>query len=310
MRGPRQGIRVRSERHPHVDVGSRALVGEGTSVGGRRENLQHSQIGVVRNDPHDRRGRLVEQQHAADYLRVAAEALGPQRLADHGDGSAAGASLVTRERPPEERLDAEQRQQPGRNRQRRPPNRRPPLGRSRNLRAHECAERVHLAAALPKVEEVRDGRGLPDGTAVAIGLPHHDEAVHRLEGHGFQQHPVDDAEHGGGGADPEGQHQDRDEGERPLPHQQAHGEAEVVPDLLQPRAPHVTAQLLDLLEASELEAHAPARLARGHPGADMVHHLSLDVVAELGVQLPLQPLGVPPAPPPAHRPPRRASDTT
>ena len=303
MRRPRQGIRIRSERHPHVDVGSRTLVGEGARVRGRGENLQHSQIGVVRHDPDDRRGRLVEEQHAADYLRVAAEALGPQRLADQGDGSAAGARLLACERPPEERLDAEHRQQPGGNRQRRPPNRRPPLGRSRDLRSHERAERVHLAAALPKVEEVRDGRRLPDGAAVAIGLPHHDEAVHRLERHGSQQHPVDDAEHGGGAADSECQHQDGNDGERSLPHQEAHGEPEVVPDLLQPRAPHVPAQLLDLIEASELEAHAPARLAGGHPGADVVRHLSLDVVAELGIELALQPLGVPAAPPPAHRTP-------
>ena len=292
------------ERHPHVDVGSRPLVGEGTGIGGRGEDLQHSQIRVVRDDSHDRRGHLVEQQRAADHLRVAAEALGPQRLADHGDAGASGTRLIPCERPPEDRLDAKQRQQPRGHRQRRPPNRRTPLGRGGDLRAHERAERVHLTAALLEVEEVRDGRRFTDGAAVAIRLPHHDQAVHRLERHGSQQHAVDNAEHGRRGADPERQHQDGDDRERSLPHEKPDGEPQVVPDLLQPpRAPHVTAQLLDLIQSSELQARAPARLAGGHPGADMVRHLPLDVVAELRIQLALRPLGVPAASPPAHRTP-------
>ena len=71
-----------------------------------------------------------------------------------------------------------------------------------------------------------------------------------------------------------------------------------------PGAADVAAQLLDLVEPAELEAGAPSGLPRRQPGPDVVGHLPLDVVTQLGVELVLDPV-TKPRPlqrlPPAHR---------
>ena len=123
--------------------------------------------------------------------------------------------------------------------------------------------------------------------------------------HDRVQHP----EHRGAGADADGQ---RNRGEHrntratvlELPPQ---GVPQVAPEILQPpRAAGVPAQLLHLVEAAELEARPTARFPRGHAGPDVVGHLPLDVVAQLGVELGFRPLAMPQPPEhssPAHRAP-------
>ncbi len=82
---------------------------------------------------------------------------------------------------------------------------------------------------------------------------------------------------------------------------------QVLPRLVDPPCPaHVAAQLLDLVEAPELEARAPARFGLRHAGPDMVGHLPFDVVAQLAVQLSLEPVTAA-QPPPAHRAPPPAA---
>jgi len=63
----------------------------------------------------------------------------------------------------------------------------------------------------------------------------------------------------------------------------------------------VAAQLLDLIQAAELEAGAPAGLPWRQSGPDVVGCLPLDVVAQFGVQLFLGPIRVPQPLQPAHR---------
>ena len=76
--------------------------------------------------------------------------------------------------------------------------------------------------------------------------------------------------------------------------QATEGVAQVAGDVVEPpRASGVAAQLLDLVEAAELQTGAPARFTRGHAGPEVVGHLPLDVVAQLGVQLGLCPVAAP-----------------
>ena len=64
--------------------------------------------------------------------------------------------------------------------------------------------------------------------------------------------------------------------------------------LFEPPCPaHVAARLLDLVEAAEREARAPARVVLGQPGPDVVGHLPLGVVAQLAVELLFEPASLP-----------------
>ena len=137
-------------------------------------------------------------------------------------------------------------------------------------------------------------------------LPPDDEAVLLRKRQGLQHDGIQHAEHRGAGADAQGQRGDGEHGDaraaaRELSLQRVAQVASEVVD--PPRSAGVSAQLLDLVEAAEVESGAPARLPFGHPGPDMLGHLPLDVVAQLAVELALEPVPAPQPPPPAHRAP-------
>ena len=81
--------------------------------------------------------------------------------------------------------------------------------RQRHLVGIQRAELIDLPRALPEVQQVRHRRRLVRGAAVAVGLPHRDEAIGVGVGHRFQQHGVDHAEDGDDGAYADGQREDR-----------------------------------------------------------------------------------------------------
>ena len=115
-----------------------------------------------------------------------------------------------------------------------------------------------------------------------------EQAVHQREDRGVRAN-----------AQREGQDDDgRDEGRR---QERANAEPQVLPGLVEPsRAARIATDLLDLLDAAELDTCSSLRLPLGHSGPHVVGHLTLDVVAQLGVELPLHPVAIPKAPPPGH----------
>ena len=143
----------------------------------------------------------------------------------------------------------------------------------------------------------------------AAGLPARDEALLLRERKGLEHDGVQHPEHRGARADADGQcgnGEPRDSRATVL-ELAAQGVPQVAPEVLDPsRSADVAAHLLDLIEAAELETRPPARLARGHPGPDVVGHLPLDVVAQLGIELVFYSVAIPQPPqhlPPAHRAP-------
>ena len=203
-------------------------------------------------------------------------------MAEHHDGRCTGAVVGGREVAAEQRLDPEQAK-----------------GVRGDARAEEALGRharvadVHCRLVVGRhVLEAR-GRGTPvleveirDALLAAVGVAcgqRHDalRIVHR------QAADQDGVVHGecrAGEAEAEPEGKNRGRREPAFPDQQAHREPQVLPRLIEPpRAVCVAARLLDLIEATELEAGAPAGLPRRQSGPDVVGHLPLDVVAQLGV---------------------------
>ena len=163
------------------------------------------------------------------------------------------------------------------------------------------ARRLRLPGQELGVGKLDEARGV--GPA---GLPPDDEAVLLRKRQGLEHDGIEDAEHRRAGADAQGQGGDGEHGDaraaaRELPSQRV---PQVASEVVEPPcAADVAAQLLDLVEAAELEARAPARLVLRQPRPKVVGHLSLDMVAQLAVQLAFEPVTVTEAPPPAHRAP-------
>ena len=101
------------------------------------------------------------------------------------------------------------------------------------------------------------------------GLPPDDEAVLLRKRQGSEHDGIEHAEHRGAGADAQGQRGDGEHGNpraaaRELPSQRV---AQVAPEVIEPAcAASVAAQLLDLVQAAELQARASARLVLGQAG--------------------------------------------
>ena len=143
----------------------------------------------------------------------------------------------------------------------------------------------------------------------AAGLPPDDEAVLLRERQSSEHDGIQHAEHGGAGADAQGQRGDGEQGDaraaaRELSSQRV---PQVASEVVEPPcAAHVAAQLLDLVQAAELEARAPARLVLGQAGPDVMGYLPLDMVAQFAVELAFKPVAASQPPPPAHRAPSSA----
>ena len=69
---------------------------------------------------------------------------------------------------------------------------------------------------------------------------------------------------------------------------------------IQPRAPHVSARFLHLIETAELEPCQAACLRFGVPAAPMILDQPLEVIAQLGVQLIFKTIAADQTTPPGH----------
>ena len=231
----------------------------------------------------DGRRRIVDADDPAEHLRVRAVAVRPDAVSEHRHGRCAGAVVLGREVAAEQRLDPEQAKGV-----RRDARAEEPFGR------HARVADVHCRLAVGRdvlearrrgapVLEVEVRHALLAAGGVTRGQRH--DAVRIVHRQAANQNGVVDGERRARESDAEPERNDRGRREPAFPDEQAHCEPQVLPCLFEPpRAAGVAAGLLDLIEAAELEARSPAGLPRGHPRPDMVGHLPLEVVAQLGVE--------------------------
>ena len=210
----RQGLLRPLQWHPDIDIGPAALVGERPGVGGSRQDLEYPEVGVLSNHADDGVGHLIELQPPTQHILAIGEDPRQEPFIDDRDVGTTRAILIRQKGASPNHAHAEHRQQLVRHRQRGHPCRRPVLGDNRHLGAPQRAGDLDLPAARLKVDEVRERRWLACRTAVPVGLPDHEQAIHRVERHRPQQHRVDDAEDRGVRADPQGQRQDHRDRER------------------------------------------------------------------------------------------------
>src|SRR5258707_4243359 len=137
-----------------------------------------------------------------------------------------------------------------------------------------------------KVEEVRRGRDVLAGPSVFLVMrrEYHQTVGLRI-GQRFDNPSVDTTEDGSVCTNPEGQRQDRDDRERAALCQHSQAVAQIQNQVLNPvNSAHVTAFLLYLFHATEVEPRMPVRLSLRHPLRHVFLGFSFEVVAQLVVQ--------------------------
>lgn len=102
-------------------------------------------------------------------------------------------------------------------------------------------------------------------------------------------------------AETKAEHEDRRCCCAPILREQPRGKAQVRRNVVHPaRASRLTAIVLDALDAAELNSRALARLAFRQSSRDVIGHGAIEMEAQLGVELVLQPPAMPDALPPGH----------
>ena len=248
-----------------------------------------------RRDADDGERHAIERERPSDDAGFAAEAALPERVADDGDGAIRPAAALVvggAEGAAEHRRHAEH--------------------------VEESATRPHaldeLGGAAARQIEARVGPGdgaigplvlpvaqlLPDRIGPRPVVEQH-QALRLADRQRLQQDAVDEREDRAVGADAKGEGGDGDERERGAAAKDAQAVAQVLGNLVEPaRAARVAAVFLDLLHAAERQPRPPARLGFGRPRLDVVGDQPFEVIAELGVELPLDALTLQQPAPPGH----------
>ena len=250
----------------------------------------------------DGRGLAVDAHDAADDPRVSPVAVAPHvKGEDHRSVGAAPAVRGSEVAPQQDRL-AEEAERVRRD-ERAVPRLRSVLAAAQAHPAvdRERGEAAQRGGAAPVVLEIGERHVLVRVTGVA---PRRDvdQATGALVGQAADEDGVNHREDRHVEADAQPQRRGRQGHEGAVPREAADRVAQVARDALDPPRPtRVAAQLLDLVETAEFESRAAPRLVLGQAGPHVLGHLPLDMVAQLAVQLALQPITVPESPPPAHR---------
>ena len=234
-------------------------------------------------------GHAVHHQRPPERIGAAELPL-PVAVGDHGGRKAAGTVVFRRESPSEDRLAAQQGQDLVRDLQ--------ALDRLRLSRAADRHRRlvpVPIPHAVERlvvigVGEVDGGRGVEPADPQVGRLVHHfDQAFLLRVRQRPQQHAVHDAEHGGGGADAEGEREDGHDRERGSAPQGARRVAEVAKEVLDGAETVLVARALaGARHAPELDQRLPARLLGRHAGLQVLLRLPVDVEPDLLVEAALQ----------------------
>ena len=270
-----QALLLRGERERHPQLGAYA---DGEAEPGR----QDADHGV---------GNPVENERAADDVRVGAQAAPPELLRENGHPVVPRAVFRREEVSPDHGLDPQHAEE-----------------------VRGDALRLHVRRAVPRAvqgevvllegaqlfEDVIGGSPVLEIAAGHVGArlgmpseraPQVDEAVGLGIGKWLQDPCVHEAEDRGVRADAEGEGQQGDGAEGRVPAQQARPESQVPPQDIQPRhTAAVAVALLRRLDAAEPGEGLPASVFGREAGAPAIVGVHLQVALDLLGQLPLPPL--------------------
>src|SRR5262245_14352739 len=159
-------------------------------------------------------------------------------------------------------------------------------------------ERTHVALAI-EIVRIRERPGVAELCAERRLFAEREQPRWVSVGQWLEQHPVDEREHHGGGADADRERGNRHGGKSRPRVQRTNRKANVEDEIVEPpRAAGIPARFLDLLDAAELDLRAPSRLVGGAAGLDQVRGVFVDVKLELFSKLLFEPAAMPHARPP------------
>jgi hypothetical protein len=255
-------------RHRHPQFGRRR--------GDREDETQ-------RHDADDREAAAVDRQRRADRIDHATQVSAAKFLTDDHD-LRSGPVFIVVEAPSDHRFDAKRGEQVCGHHGAAHVQRRPETGdreTGRVMPGH-CLERLSLGTP---VEEVRPRhRSGPWGRAPQVQFAHRDQPIRIRKRQRPEHDRADDAEHGGIGADAEGQREHRGNGERGRSPQRSPRIAEVLPEFLDRRpSPHAAHRFLDQQHIAELVA--------GRSGGLFGRFATIDAILNRQIQVTLDLLG-------------------
>lgn len=207
--------------------------------GVRARGAEPAKAEARRKDPNDHPRAIVQDNRSAHNLPIGGEARPPHLMAQNGHLSAAAfgeALLFREERTPKGKPDTESREEGGAGHAYHFSARLSQTGEShlpgpvdRHVLESGCAltqglvllelHGVSIPVHPPALGLLKPWQGLEDG----------DELARVAEGGGVEEHVVEDAEHGGGGADPQAERGNRYCREGGTPSQRAQGGAYILP---------------------------------------------------------------------------------
>ncbi len=135
---------------------------------------------------------------------------------------------------------------------------------------------------------------------VAVPI-HEDQALGLADGERVQDHLVDQGVDGGGGADAEGEREQRRGGETGAAEERPRGETEIVEEIAEPAGEPDVSDFLAHLGEAEFDSGAAARLRLGDAGGGEVSDAAIEMILEFAVEAAFQGLAAEPVEEPDHR---------
>jgi hypothetical protein len=247
------------------------------------EALEGTIEAAGRQDPDDLVRLAVEHDVVIQDRPVAAETCLPCGMAEDDDVAGAWLIFVGKERTPERSLHAENIEIIGRHEHACESYRIAVRG-ERDVQTSRGRKRFERRAEPLPVHEIE--RADPVAGRRRRRFPHADNPFRVGIGQRLQKHGVDQAEHGGVGADADGHHADGHERKPRIPSQEQQAVADVPHERIDPpHAAAVAVLFLHPLDAAEASAGGETRICRRQPCRDAVPLGHLQVLPHLVVEL-------------------------
>ena len=248
---------------------------------------------------------IADQDLAADDIGSAAELRLPEVIREHHDRTGAGRGIVCGFDDAAERgADAEHREVAAGD----------DLGGDGPGIAAGCKVDLDFGAAEDAVKEAglllefaADGvrhqvKGADAAGDEVVAVPiHENQALGLADGQRVKDHLVDQRVDGGGGADAEGEREQRGGGEAGAAEERSGGEAEIVEEIAEPASEPDISDFLAHLGEAELDGDAAAGLGLRDAGGGEVSDAAIEMILELAVEAALQGPAAEPVEEPDHR---------
>ncbi len=197
----------------------------------RQRSAAEEQTHVRRHHADDGDAAAVELNGAADDGRIAGEAALPETVAQDRDRVVSLRTFIVGERAPDQRRDAERREEVGRDVHADDFFRRARSGQVDAV-VVERRDPLECRRALAPADEVRRREHVGAARPPRVGFPHHDQASGIAERQRLEQHRVDDREDRRVRADAQRERQHRDRREARRAQAQTDGVADVLKDVV------------------------------------------------------------------------------